>query len=88
MRITTLVCACALALFGSQAILAFDAAAQVSPPAEGMGGLPGSEVSSGAAERDPAERSAKSIECAQKADAQALQGKIRRRFLRQCKSGG
>jgi hypothetical protein len=36
---------------------------------------------------DPAERSARSIECSQKADAQGLQGKTRRHFLRECKRG-
>jgi psiF repeat len=40
-----------------------------------------------AASPDPAERSARSIECSQKADAQGLQGKTRRRFLRECKRG-
>jgi hypothetical protein len=40
-----------------------------------------------AAKQDPAERSARSIECAQKADAQGLQGKTRKRFLRECKRG-
>jgi hypothetical protein len=40
-----------------------------------------------AASPDPAERSARSIECTQKADAQGLQGKTRRHFLRECKRG-
>jgi hypothetical protein len=40
-----------------------------------------------AANQDPAERSARSIECAQKADAQGLQGKMRKHFLRECKQG-
>ena len=40
-----------------------------------------------ASEKDPAERSAKSIECAQKADARGLLGKQRKRFLHECKSG-
>jgi hypothetical protein len=40
-----------------------------------------------AAEQDPAERSARSIECAQKADGQGLQGKTRKHFLRECKQG-
>jgi psiF repeat len=40
-----------------------------------------------AANPDPAERSARSIECAQKADAQGLQGKTRKHFLRECKRG-
>ena len=86
MRITTLVCECALALFASEAVLPFDAAAQSAgggPPAVGppsIGPLP-------AAGQDPAERSAKSIECAQKADARGLEGKIRKHFLHECKSG-
>jgi hypothetical protein len=40
-----------------------------------------------AAEQDPAERSARSIECAQKANRQGLQGKMRKHFLRECKQG-
>jgi hypothetical protein len=40
-----------------------------------------------AAGQDPAERSAKSIECAQKADAQRLEGKPRKHFLHGCRSG-
>ena len=40
-----------------------------------------------ATKRDPAERSARSIECAQKADAEGLQGKMRKHFLRECKRG-
>ncbi len=36
---------------------------------------------------DPAERSARAIECAQKADAQGLQGKTRKHFLRECRRG-
>jgi hypothetical protein len=38
-------------------------------------------------EEDPAVRSAKSIECAQKADARGLLGKQRKRFLHEGKSG-
>ena len=38
-------------------------------------------------ESDPAERSAKSIECSQKAEAQGLHGKPRRRFMHECKHG-
>jgi hypothetical protein len=37
--------------------------------------------------QDPAERSARSIECAQKADAQGLEGKTRKHFLHHCRSG-
>jgi hypothetical protein len=89
-RIWTLVCACALALAASEAISAFDAAGQILPT--GMGGAgngdatPSSDPLAGP-ERDPAERSARSIECSHKADAQGLQGKIRKHFLHQCKSG-
>ena len=93
MRIVTLVCACALSLFVSAAVLVCEAAAQ---NAAGVGGGPSSgpatEAKPGsvplpAPERDPAARSARSIECAQKADAQGLQGKPRKHFLRECKRG-
>lgn len=38
-------------------------------------------------EQDPGIRSARAMECAQKADARNLEGKTRRRFLRSCRSG-
>ena len=38
-------------------------------------------------ESDPAARSEKSIECSQKAEAQGLHGKPRRRFMHECKHG-
>jgi hypothetical protein len=38
-------------------------------------------------EQDPAVRSARSIECAQKADARGLLGKQRKRFLHACMRG-
>jgi len=38
-------------------------------------------------EQDPAARSAKSIECSQKADAQDLHGKPRKHFIHNCKRG-
>jgi hypothetical protein len=95
MRIMTLVCACALTLAASEAVPALDASAQILPT--GMdGGTPSGAASTGevkpsdplgASERDPAEQSAKSIECAQKADAQGLQGKNRKHFLHKCRSG-
>jgi hypothetical protein len=89
-RISTLVCACALVLAASEAISAFGAAGQVLPA--GMGGGANVDTTSSpdplaAPERDPAERSARSIECSHKAEAQGLQGKIRKHFLHQCKSG-
>jgi hypothetical protein len=89
-RISTLVCACVLALAASEAISAFDAAGQILPAGMGGGESPDAKPSSdplASPQRDPAERSARSIECSQKADAQALQGKIRKHFLHQCKSG-
>jgi hypothetical protein len=89
-RISTLVCACALALAASEVISAFDAAGQILPAGMSGGESPGTKPSSdplASPQRDPAERSARSIECSQKADAQALQGKIRKHFLHQCKSG-
>ena len=91
-----LVCACALALAASEAILVRDAFAQIAPIGMGGGGSSGGVSAGGttrldplaAPQRDPAEQSAKSIECAQKADAQGLQGKLREHFLHQCKSSG
>ena len=76
-RIVSRVCAGALCLIASEALLTFGAVAQLTVVAEA---LP-------AAKPDPAERSARSTECAQKADVQGLQGKTRRHFLRECKRG-
>jgi hypothetical protein len=67
------------------------------PGASGVGG-PAAEMKpntipspsgspSPSSESDPAERSAKSIECSQKAEAQGLHGKPRRRFMHECKHG-
>lgn len=82
MRIDALVCAAALFLFAEQATLAFDAAA----PDESIGAAsvkphvaPGGE--------DAGARSARSIECSQRADAQNLHGKPRKHFMRDCKRG-
>jgi hypothetical protein len=89
MRITTLVCACALSLLASQAFFAFDVAAQTATAGMG-GGTPETTPNSvhlPAPEEDPAARSAKSMECLQKADAQGLQGKLRKHFLHECKGG-
>lgn len=74
MRINALVCAAALSLFAAQGALAFDAAA---PDASHV--APGSQ--------DPGARSAKSLECSQKADAQDLHGKPRKHFMHDCKHG-
>jgi hypothetical protein len=38
-------------------------------------------------DQDPGARQARDLECAQKADARGLQGKPRKRFLHQCRSG-
>jgi hypothetical protein len=95
-RFASLVCAGALSLIASNALLTFGAVAQTT--AAGMVGASsaggGSPAPVGlvaetlpAAKQDPAERSAKSTECAQKADAQGLQGKTRKHFLRECKRG-
>jgi hypothetical protein len=61
-------------LFAAGCALAFDAAA---PDASHV--APGLE--------DPGPRSAKSLECSQKADAQDLHGKPRKHFMRDCKQG-
>ena len=80
MRIKPLVYVFALCLSVSGAALAFDAAApdDASNPASATK----PNVVSGA----PA-RSAKSIECSQKADAQNLHGKPRKHFMHECKRG-
>jgi len=95
MRITALVFACTLAVATAEASPALDASAQIVPAGMG-GGAPSGGASTSemkpsdplpAGAQDPAERSARSIECAQKADARALRGKIRKRFLHECRSG-
>jgi hypothetical protein len=76
MRIKAL--ACAVALFGivSGGALAFDAAPDGTAPARPR------SVSD-----DAGARSARSLECSQKADAQNLHGKPRKHFMRDCKHG-
>jgi hypothetical protein len=91
-RVVSLVCAGALSLIASETILTFGVVAQTATLAMDGGGLSGAPVKPAseplaAASQDPAERSARSIECAQKADAQGLQGKTRKHFLRECKRG-
>jgi hypothetical protein len=95
-----LICACTLCLIASGAVLTLVAVAQTA--AAGMagsasGGGPSGDSADGRVaensvplpgpDRDPAARSAKAIECAQKADARGLLGKQRRRFLHECRSG-
>lgn len=81
MRISTLACAAALSVLLSGGALAFDAAAPDTTSAAPMKPhAPGSD--------DAGARTAKSIECSQKADAQNLHGKPRKRFMRDCKHGG
>ena len=95
-RIAALVCAGVLSLIASATLLTSGAVAEITTA--GMGAVSsavGSSVATmrlaaetlPAAKQDPAERSARSIECAQKANAQGLQGKTRKHFLRECKRG-
>ena len=77
MRIKALACAAALCALVSGAAHAFDAATDATSPSAPQG-----------VTDDAGARSAKSIECSQKADAQALHGKPRKHFLRECKHGG
>lgn len=82
MRIITLGCAAALSVFMSGGAFAFDAAApddSTSAPTTTTTQQPGAE--------DAGARSAKSIECSQKADAQNLHGKPRKHFMHECKHG-
>jgi hypothetical protein len=76
MRITIPACATALFLLTSGAALAFDAAAPTGPSGASQETAPAPGA---------AARSAKSIACSQKADAQAIHGKERKRFMRECK---
>jgi psiF repeat len=87
MRITTLGWACALALLTLEVVASCSAAAQDATAGMGASGAPLKPISVPlpAPEQDPAARSARSIECAQKADAQGLQGKTRKHFLHECK---
>jgi len=97
MRIATLGSACALAVFATGAVADFGAVAQ--QPVAGMGGAPSGGASGGvtemkpnsvplsAPEPGPAARPARSVECAEKADARGLEGRARRRFLHACKRG-
>ena len=90
-RVATLIWACAFSLIASEALLTFGALAQTAAVAMDGGGASGPAKPAPAAlplsEQDPAVRSAKSIECAQKADARGLIGKQRKRFLHECRSG-
>ena len=95
-RTVSLVCAGVLCLIASDTLLTSGAVAQIT-----TAGIVGASSAAGgsvatvrlvaetlpAAKQDPAERSARSIECAQKADAQGMQGKTRKHFLRECKRG-
>jgi psiF repeat len=82
MRIDGLVFVAALSLAAAHDALAFDAAtpaASTSGPTVRPRVAPNSE--------DAAGRSAKSIECSHKADAQNLHGKPRKQFMLECKHG-
>ncbi len=86
MRMMTLVCAGGLSLFAAGAAVAFDAAAPDAP-----NGASAADTKPNTAARarnsDPGGRSARSIECSQKADAQDLHGKPRKHFMHRCKGG-
>jgi psiF repeat len=95
-RIVSLVCAGAFCLIAPETLLTFGALAQITTArlvdASSAGGDSLATVrlvaeTLPAAKQDPAERSARSIECAQKAEAQGLQGRTRKHFLRECKQG-
>ncbi len=80
MQINALVCALGLSVFVSGA-LAFDAAAPDAVPA------PTTKTHDAASSEDAGARTARSIECSQRADAQNLHGKPRKHFMRECKHG-
>lgn len=76
MRIKGLASAAALSLLLSGGAFAFDAAPDATAP-----GAPAAKSEGAGA------RSARSLECSQKADADNLHGKPRKRFMRECKHG-
>ena len=90
-RFASLVCAWVLALIVSETLLTSRLAAEtVTVGMDGGGSAAPMRLASESlspAKQDSAERSARSIECAQKADAQGLEGKTRKHFLRECKRG-
>jgi psiF repeat len=83
----------AFCLIASETLLTFGALAQITTAGIGYASVGGGSLATvrlvaetlPVAKQDPVERSAGSIECAQKADAQGLQGKTRKHFLRECK---
>jgi len=77
MRIKALACAAALCALASGGAFAFDAASDPAP-AGAASAAPGG---AGA-------RTARSLECSQKADAKNLHGKPRKHFMSECKHGG
>jgi hypothetical protein len=87
-RTVSLVCAGAICLNASGTLLTSGAVAQITTA--GIVDIATVRLVAEtfpAAKQDSAERSARSIECAQKADAQGLPGKTRKHFLRECKRG-
>jgi len=86
MHMLSLVCAAAFSLALAGGALAFEAsddgAAAPSAAAPATTAKPAPADAGGGAER-----SARSIECSQKADAQGLHGKPRKHFMRECKRG-
>jgi hypothetical protein len=93
MRMMTLVCAGALSLSAAGAAIAFDAAAlddSIAPSRASTAEMKANNAPparSPSSAPDPGVRSAKSIECSQKADAQDLHGKPRKHFIHDCKRG-
>jgi hypothetical protein len=86
---TIVIGAAGLSLFVARAAMAFDAAAPDGSTATNgasTGQMKPNAVAP-AAEPDAAERSARSIECSQQADAKDLHGKPRKHFMHACKRG-
>ncbi len=81
MRIAGLICAAAISIFAAHGAMAFDASAPETP-----GGSPTAAPRTPPA--DAGARSARSIECSQKADARDLHGKPSNRFMHDCKRSG
>ena len=90
MRMVTLVYAGAVIVSLAGAAIAFDAAApdaSSAPSGASAEMKPNTPPTAPTSEQDAGARSAKSIECSQKADAQDLHGKPRKHFIHNCKRG-
>ena len=85
MKISAFVSTLALGLFVASSAFALDAADPAAPAKPAA--KTATTTKSTTATKPDAAKDAKSIECSQKADAQGLHGKERKKFREKCKKG-